>query len=151
MPSLFLPLMPFILSNVAPDRYIRERAFVPFRCLAIGTVSDARLTNWYFPEIIAYYIENNFHSRQINREYETIVLFGAKMREGMREKGAARSRQGVASCANDNYFAAFRQPGDINLSMRTRHDFCVTLSMIIDFFRVHSLLYNRHLAFYVAC
>jgi len=62
---------------------MRERAFMlrTFRrYLAIGTVSDARLTNWYFPEIIAYYIGSNFHPRLFNREYEMIVLFGAKMR-----------------------------------------------------------------------
>lgn len=95
---------------------MRERAFVPQtfrRCLAIGTVSDARLTNWYFPEIIAYYIGSNFHPRPFNREYETIVLFGAKMRrggEGDREK-KARHVCNVASCANDNYFVTFGQPG----------------------------------------
>lgn len=132
---------------------MRERAFVPRtfrRCLAIGAVSDPRLTNWYFPEIIAYYIGNNFHPRPFNREYETIALPGAKMREGVEvgiNSKRGGSKRGVASCANDNYFAAFRQ--HINLSMRTRR-LRHSLSTIIDFFRVYRL-YNGHLAFYVAC
>lgn len=97
-------------------------------------ISDARLTNWHFPEIIAYYMGVIF-----TRSHSTVNTRGGrslKMRSGNKTKGEEEGRgrgerreekKGETSCndtsciiSTDNYIDA--QLGHVNINLSLDQD-----------------------------
>lgn len=144
-----------------------KNARSPGLCFAdrSAPISDARLTNWHFPEIIAYYMGVIFTRGRstVNAKWSRAlkVRSGKRMRgkegggEGKKEgkKKEETSLQRYIRCviSTDNYIGRLRreQPGHVNINLsRTRTPLLRHSIRDNRLFPCPDRLYNKHLSLF---